>query len=40
MGKKGSSYGVLVRKAEVKTSLGRPTRREEDNIKLGFQKTG
>jgi hypothetical protein len=40
LGKKRNSHGVLVGKPELKTSLERPRRREEDNIKPDLQKIG
>jgi hypothetical protein len=40
LGKKRNSHGVLVGKPELKTSLGRPRHREEDNIKPDLQKLG
>jgi len=40
LGKKRNSHGVLVGKPELKTSFGRPRRREEDNIKPDLQKIG
>jgi hypothetical protein len=38
MGEDRGVYRVLVRKPEGKRPLGRPRRRWEDNIKMGFQK--
>jgi hypothetical protein len=40
MGESRSIYRVLVGKPEVKTPLGRPRRRWEDNIKMGLQEKG
>jgi hypothetical protein len=40
MGKRRGVYRVSVGKPEGKISLGRPTRRWEDNIKMGFQEVG
>jgi hypothetical protein len=37
MGEKRGVYRVLVRRPEVKTPLGRPRRRWEDNIKMARQ---
>ena len=39
-GKKRNSLGVLVGKPEVKRPLGRPRRREGDNIKPDLQNIG
>jgi hypothetical protein len=33
-------YGVLVRKSEKKTPLGRPRHIREDNIKMGLKEMG
>jgi hypothetical protein len=38
MGKGRGVYRVLVGKPEGKRPLGRPRRRWEDNIKMGFQE--
>jgi hypothetical protein len=35
-----NAYTVLVGKPEEKKSLGRPKRREEDNIRMGLRETG
>ena len=40
VGKKRNSHGVLVGKPEAKTLLGRPKRRDEDNIKPDLQNIG
>jgi len=40
MGAKRGVYRVLVRKPDGKRPLGRPRRRWEDNIKMGFQEVG
>jgi len=40
MGESRSIYMVLVGKPEVKSPLGRPRRRWEDNIKMGLQEMG
>jgi hypothetical protein len=40
MGDRRSAYRVLVWRPEGKTSLGRPRRRWEDNIKTGFLEAG
>jgi hypothetical protein len=40
MGEIRDMYRVLVGKPEDKISLGRPRRRCEDNINMGFQKVG
>jgi hypothetical protein len=40
MGEDGSVHGVLVRKPEEKSPLGRPRRRWEDNIRMNLQKVG
>jgi len=37
MGKKGCTYGILVRKPEGKRPLGRPMQRWENNIKFDLQ---
>jgi hypothetical protein len=38
MGERRGVYRVLVGKPEGKTSLGRPMRRWEDNIKMNLQE--
>jgi hypothetical protein len=40
MGDRRGAYGVLVGKPEGKRALGRPRRRREDNIKMGFEEVG
>ena len=40
MGVRRGVYRVLVGKPKGKRSLGRPTHRLEDNIKMGLQKAG
>jgi hypothetical protein len=40
MGEKRGVYRVLVGKPEGKSTLGRPRRRWEDNIKMDLQKVG
>jgi hypothetical protein len=40
MGAKRSVYRVLVGKPEGRRPLGRPRRRWEDNIKVGFREVG
>jgi len=40
MGMRRGVYRVLVGKPKGKRSLGRPTHRLEDNIKMGLQKAG
>jgi hypothetical protein len=40
MGKRRGAYRVLVGKPERRRPLGRPRRRWEDNIKIGFQEVG
>jgi len=40
MGRGRGVYWVLVGKPEGKRPLGRPRRRWEDNIKMGFQEVG
>jgi len=40
MGKKRGVYRILMAKNEGKTSLGRPRRRKEDNIKIYLQEVG
>jgi hypothetical protein len=40
MGKGRGMYRVLVGKPEGKRSLGRPSYRWEDNIKMDFQEVG
>jgi hypothetical protein len=40
MGERRGVYGVLVGNPEGKRSLERPTRRWEDNIKMGLQELG
>ena len=39
-GERRSVYRVLVGKPEVKSPLGRPRRRWEDNIKVDLQEVG
>ena len=40
MGERRGVYRDLVGKPEGKRTLGRPMRRWEDNIKMGFQEVG
>jgi hypothetical protein len=40
MGEGRGVYRVLVGKPEGKRTLGRPTRRWEDNMKMDFQEVG
>ena len=40
MGERRGVYRVLVGKPDGKRTLGRPRRRWEDNIKMGFQEVG
>jgi len=40
MGERRGVYRILMWKPEGKRSLGRPTRRWEDNIKMDVQKVG
>jgi hypothetical protein len=40
MGENSGVYRVLVEKNEGKRTLGRPRRRQEDNIKMNFQEAG
>jgi hypothetical protein len=40
IGKKRNAYRILVRKPGGKRSLGRPTRRWVDNIKIGLREIG
>jgi hypothetical protein len=40
MGEERGVHRVLVGKLEGKRPLGRPRRRWEDNIKMGFQEVG
>jgi len=40
MGDRSGAYRVFVGKHEEKVLLGRPRRRVEDNIKMGFQDVG
>ena len=40
MGESRDVYRVLVGKREGKRPLGRPRRRWEDNIKMGYQEVG
>jgi hypothetical protein len=40
MGERRGVYRVLVGRLEGKTSLGRPSRRWEDNIKMGLREVG
>jgi hypothetical protein len=37
MGKLINAYKILVEKPEEKGALGRPMRRQEDNIKMGLK---
>lgn len=38
MGERRDVYRVLVRKAQGKSQLGKPARRQEDNIKICVQE--
>jgi hypothetical protein len=38
MGERRDVYRVLVRKPQGKSQLGKTTRRQEDNIKMGVQE--
>jgi len=40
MGERRKVYRVLVGKPESKSSMGRPRRRREDNIKMDLQEVG
>jgi hypothetical protein len=40
MGERRGSYGVLMRKSEEKSPLGRSRLRREDNIKIDLQEVG
>jgi hypothetical protein len=40
MGERRGLYGVLMGKPEVKSPLGRPRRRWEDDIKMDLQEVG
>ena len=40
MGERTGAYRVLVSRPEVKSPLGRPRHRWEDNIKMDLQKVG